>query len=425
MLKIILKSEKFIPPFNEKARDLRLQNKPLWLLQRDILAPYVTHEIEVGEDAPLPDVQGPCLVYRDNLYFDASFIETFLNKAQKLNCACQAAFTLKDPAFREHAFPLSVSYTHQDDLYLAELWYYPEGPTSNTQPLLIDMKSREVGYYHVPVYMATEQGDLIFQVPLRSLIAIDAWVHIFITDVVYGLFSRGARFENRANHSPLYKLYILSKAVYEGKQVLSCSELVKIGRNCVIDPSVVITGPTTIGDNVTIGAGTVIDNCIIGSNVNISQGCQLMLSVVGDGSFMPFRASLFMTTLMENAMVAQNTCLQMCVVGRNTFIGAGSTFTDFNLIPTPLRAIDGKGELSQANREVLGGCVGHNCRLGSGMIVMPGRMIESDVVLIASNERRVINRNIAYEQSDHKLFASAHLHKRLYPRQDESVEESW
>jgi carbonic anhydrase/acetyltransferase-like protein (isoleucine patch superfamily) len=132
-----------------------------------------------------------------------------------------------------------------------------------------------------------------------------------------------------------------------------------------------------------------------------------------------------MTTLMENAMVAQNTCLQMCVVGRNTFIGAGSTFTDFNLIPSPLRAMNGRGELSLSNREVLGGCVGHNCRLGSGMIVMPGRMIESDVVLVASNERRVINRNISYEQSDHTQFASAHLHKRLYPPHNEDVEESW
>ena len=89
MLKIILKSERFIPPFNEKARDLRLQNKPLWLLQRDTLAPYVTHEIELAEDASLPVVQGPCLVYRDNLYFDAPFIETFINKAKKLNYPSQ------------------------------------------------------------------------------------------------------------------------------------------------------------------------------------------------------------------------------------------------------------------------------------------------------------------------------------------------
>ena len=58
-----------------------------------------------------------------------------------------------------------------------------------------------------------------------------------------------------------------------------------------------------------------------------------MLSVVGDGAFLPFRAALFMTTVMENSMIAQNTCLQMCVIGRNTFIGAGSTFTDYNLDP--------------------------------------------------------------------------------------------
>ncbi len=110
----------------------------------------------------------------------------------------------------------------------------------------------------------------------------------------------------------------------------------KVGRNCVIDPHAVIHGPTTIGDNVTINAGAVIENCIIGSNVNVSQDVQLMLSVVGDGTFMPFRSALFMTTVMENSMIAQNTCLQMCVIGRNTFVGAGSTFTDYNLVPAAL-----------------------------------------------------------------------------------------
>jgi carbonic anhydrase/acetyltransferase-like protein (isoleucine patch superfamily) len=138
---------------------------------------------------------------------------------------------------------------------------------------------------------------------------------------------------------------------------LECSELVKIGKNCVIDPKAVIHGPSTIGDNVTINAGVVIENCIIGNNVNISQDCQLMLSVIGDGTFLPFRTSLFMTTLMDNCMVAQNSCLQMCVIGRNTFIGAGSTFTDFNLLPIPIRARDGNGQLDIANRPVLGSCV--------------------------------------------------------------------
>ena len=56
---------------------------------------------------------------------------------------------------------------------------------------MIDFKAKEIGYYHVPTYMAPVQGDLVYQVPLRSLIAIDSWVHIFIADTVFGLFGRG------------------------------------------------------------------------------------------------------------------------------------------------------------------------------------------------------------------------------------------
>ncbi len=425
MLKIILQSTRPVYPFNEPARDLRIQNKPLWLAQRDTLAPYTSRELELPPGAHLPQTHEPCLVYRDNLYFDEAYISAFLSEARKRDKASRAAFSAADPAFHEHLLPLSTSYTSAGEVYLADLWYFPQGPEADAVPLVVDLQAREIGYYHVPTYMASEQGDLVYQVPLRSLIAIDAWVHVFIADMVFGLFSRGARFENRLNQDPFFKLKVLGRALYEGKQLLECSGVVQMGRNCVVDPTAVLHGPTTIGDNVTIGAGAVIENCIIGDNVNVSQGCELMLSVVGDGTFLPFRASLFMTTVMDNSMVAQNTCLQMCVVGRNTFIGAGSTFTDYNLVPIPIRARNGNGQLGLSNRPVLGSCVGHNCRLGSGMIVYPARTIESDVILVASEERRVIDRDVRYEDSDHHRLSVAHLHRRLYPRPGERVAESW
>jgi len=412
-------------PFCEPARDLRIQNQPLWLHQRNLLAPYVTRELELKQGEPLRPVREPTLVYRDNLFFDKPYIETFMKEALKRKRAVRAAFHIDDPAFREHALPLSNSYTPAGSLYLADLWYYPNGPEAGAEPLIIDMQAREIGYYHVPTYMADQSGDLVFQVPLRSLLAIDSWVHIFIADMVFGQFARGARFEKRADEELPFKLKILGKAIYEGRQVLECSEAVIVGKDCVIDPSAVIKGPAIIGDNVTINAGAVIDNSIIGNNVNVSQGAQVMLSVVGDGAFLPFRAALFMTTMMENSMLAQNTCLQMCVVGRNTFIGAGSTFTDYNLIPIPLRAKDGNGNLSLANRPVLGGCVGHNCRIGAGMVVYPARTIESDVVLAATAERRVIDRDITFDQSDHHKWKLAHLHQTPYHRKEKDEVESW
>ncbi|MFC1997678.1 DapH/DapD/GlmU-related protein, partial [Chloroflexota bacterium] len=312
-------------------------------------------------------------------------------------------------------------------IFVADLWYYPRGIDKDVVPLVIDLLSQEAGYYHIPTYMASDQGDLVFQVPLHSLIAIDSWVHIFIADVVFGLFGRAVRTQNRLNNDLSFKLQVLGKSLYEGKHLLSSSKLVTIGRNCTIHPGAMIFGPASIGDNVNIDAGVVIENSIIGDNCNISQGCQVMLSVVGDGAFLPFRSSLFMTSFMDNSMVAQNTCLQMCVIGRNTFVGAGSTFTDFNLLPSPLKAMNGQDELADANREVLGGCVGHNCRLGSGIIVFPARTIESDVVLFASAERRVIQKDIRYEDSDHHTLEFSELHQRLYDphRQDEVGNDTW
>ena len=251
MLKIILNDNRFLHPFNERARDLRILNKPLWLHQRDVLDPYTTRESELMPFENLPVTQEACLVYRDNLYFDAEYIRDFLQEASRYKDVCRAAFSPDDPAFREHALPLSTSYTQQGDIYLADLWYFPRGikeganlDTLKVRPIVLDLQSIEAGYYHVPTYMAFEQGDLIFQVPRRSLIAIDSWVHIFITDVVFGLFTRGARFEDRLGRDPGFKLKILAKAMYEGKQVLASSQLVQIGRGCTIDPHAIIDGPT-------------------------------------------------------------------------------------------------------------------------------------------------------------------------------------
>lgn len=422
MLKVILKAPAPVSPFCEPARDLRIQNTPLWLWQRNLLSPYISREVELQTDVPLPSTREPTLVYRDNLFFDQTFLQAFMEQARRHASPVRAAFSTDDAAFREHALPLSTSYTRLGDLYLADLWFYPEGPIPEVEPLLMDLHSREIGYYHVPTYMADGAGDLVFQVPLRAFIAIDSWVHVLVADLVFGLFARAARFEHRLDHDLLFRLGILARSMYEGRQLLECSELVKTGRNCEIDPHAIIHGPTTIGDNVTINAGAIIENCVIGSNVNISQGVQLMLSVIGDGTFLPFRSGLFMTTVMENGMIAQNTCLQLCVIGRNTFVGAGSTFTDYNLIPTPLRARDSTGALAPSNRPVMGTAIGHNCRLGSGLIVYPSRTIESDVVVVGP---RLIDRDLRFRDSDHHKLADGHLHQPLYHPDPRNRRGSW
>lgn len=416
MRKVILLDKRKIPPFNEPARELSVLAKPLWLYQRDLLAPYTTDQIEVDSIAQVGAERVETLVYRDNLYFDQPFIEEFITRARKSGKACQVAFELNDPAITAHAIYLQRGIRRQGNYYVADLWYYPYGIDPVVRPLVMRTEPYEVGFYHVPTHMANVYGDLVYQIPTKAFLSIEHWVHILHANVTFGIFAIGARFERLVNRDVFTNLKLLLRGMYERKQVLTTSTLVQVGKNCSIDPSAIIQGPTIIGDNVTIGPGAVVGNCIIGDNVNIQQGCQLLLSVIGNGTFLPFRAALFETVLMEDCLIAQNTCLQMCVVGRGTFIGAGNTFTDFNLVPKPIRA-HYAGRLEDTGMPVLGSAVGHNVRIGSGMIVFPARMIESDVILFASPERRVISKNVMYEESDHlKLKDGATLHERHYPR---------
>lgn len=414
MKKVIIRDKRKISPFNEPARDLQILNKPLWLLQRDLLAPYCQTEIEINSPLDIPRLREEMLVYRDNLYFDAPFLQAFMRQARKLNRACQVAFALDDAAIVTHAVPLQDGIRQEGNVYVADIWYYPRGMEEHCRPLVIDTKPREMGYYHIPTYMARDQGELVFQVPLRAFLSIENWTHVWMANSPCGIFAIGGRFERSLNRiDVMFKTAL--QAILERKQLLSSSYLVKVGKNTHIDPTAIIQGPTIIGDNVDIGAGCMIGNSIIGNNVNVMHGSQVLLSIVGDGCFLPFRASLFMTTLMQNAMVAQNATLQYCLIGRETFIGASVTFTDFNLLSRPLRTMH-KGKLEQVNLPILGGCVGHNCRIGAGLVFYPGRLVESDSVLVRSDERSVISHNVDYEQSDHHKLRGGSVHQQFYPR---------
>ncbi len=437
MQRYIIEDRRHVPPFNQPASSLTIGTRNLKLHHEEVLlrhfksAPALGGQFATREQ--ITHVQGESVVYRDNLYFDDEFIAEFMRLARASKRACRAAFAADDPAFRTYTVPLSTGFERAvsaegDTIFLADLWYFPNGYTPDVLPIVVSSDSEQMGFYSVPDFMSMEQGDLTHYGAGRALISIESWVHVYFASIIFGMFARGSRFDRYAKTHNFYSLKLLWKAIIEQRQLLSTSEVVRVGKNTSIHPTAVITGPASIGDNCNIGPGVFIDNCTIGDNVTIDDGCVLMMSTLGNGCFLPFRASLYLTAVMENSIVAQNTCLQMCVIGRNSFVGAGNTFTDFNLIEQkPIRAADINGDLREVGQVVLGGAVGHNCRIGSGMVIFPGRMIESDVVMVASPQRRVISRSVTYEESDHHYVAASSAHKRHYPRSDEAAteDESW
>lgn len=436
MQRYIIEDARHIPPFNEPASLLTVGLKPLKIHHDDLFLKLFRRGLDLGtplknrEDVRL--VTGQAVVYRDNLWFDEEFLDYFLRHARQSQRACRAAIPADDPAYRTYTLPLAHDFEPSVDnqgrsIFLLDLWYFPAGYTPDVEPIIIPSEAKEMGFYSVPDFMTMEQGDLTHYAPARSVMSIESWVHVYFATVIFSLFARASRFDTYVAAHNFYNIKLLFQAMLEQKHLLSSSEVVKVGKGTTIHSTATITGPASIGENCNIGPGVFLDNVTIGDNVTIDDGCVLMMSSVANGCFLPFRTALYLTAVMENTIIAQNTCLQMCVIGRNSFVGAGNTFTDFNLLEQkPIRAADIDGELQQVGQVVLGSAVGHNCRIGSGMIVFPGRMIESDVVLVASPQRRVVSRSVSFEESDHH-YGAGKTHVRHYPRQDEDPEqeESW
>jgi len=436
MRRYIIEDIRHVPPFNQPASLLTIGVKNLKIHHEEMFVRYFKGAPDLGGTLTgrrdLGSVRGPAVVYRDSLWFDDEFLDYFMRAALHSKQACRAAIYADDPAFRTYTLPLTRGFEKAFDadgkvIYLADLWYFPADYTAEVRSIVVPSDAEEMGFYSVPDFMTMEQGNLTHYGPARAIVSIESWVHVYFASIIYGMFGRASRFDRFVKTHNFFTLKLLWKAVIEQRQLLSTSEVVKIGKGTSIHPSAVITGPAHIGDNCNIGPGVMLDNCTIGDNVTIDDGCVLMMSAVGNGCFLPFRSALYLTAVMENSIVAQNTCLQMCVIGRNSFVGAGSTFTDFNLLEQkPIRAVNIDGDLMDVGQVVLGSAVGHNCRIGSGMVMFPGRMIESDVVMVASAQRRVISRSITYEESDHHYMGTATKHKRHYPRPNEKApEEEW
>jgi carbonic anhydrase/acetyltransferase-like protein (isoleucine patch superfamily) len=432
----VIVDERPVPPFNEAASQLTIGLKPLAIHQEDLFSALFPQGMQLGESLTgreqMVNIREPAIVYRDNLWFDAEFLTEFLARARPLKRACRAAFPADDKAFKTYTVPLTTCLEKGRDadgrpIYLIDLWYLPQGYDPNPTPIVVPSDAKEKGFYSVPDFMTMEQGDLTHFLPARAVISVESWVHVYYASIIFGVFTRASRFDDRVAQHNFFALKLLWRAALEMKQVLSTSVAVKVGRGTTIHPTAVITGPAEIGENCNIGPGCMLDNCSIGDNVTLDDGCVLMMSTVADGCFLPFRTALYLTAVMENSIIAQNTCLQMCVIGRRSFVGAGNTFTDFNLIEQkPIRATNNRGELETVGQIVLGSGIGHNVRIGSGVVVYPGRMIESDVVVVASPERRVIMRSIGYEESDHHQFMR--VHRRFYPRDRKKelvADENW
>ena len=148
----------------------------------------------------------------------------------------------------------------------------------------------------------------------------------------------------------------------------------KIGKGSFIHPSAIVEG-SVIGENVRIGAGSVVRLCHIGDDVTISDNVVVANSVLGDKTYISNSNFIELCMTYEEAFMIHGP-YQFSIFGKNSASFAVIN-CDFRLdqenikVPTNIGVIDSRQPL-------LGIAYGHGSKVGGGNIIAAGRIVPNN-----------------------------------------------
>lgn len=140
-----------------------------------------------------------------------------------------------------------------------------------------------------------------------------------------------------------------------------------VGARVYIDPSAVVIGKVTIGDDASIWPAAVVRGDVntisIGARTSIQDGC--VLHVTHDGPFSPGGRSLI---IGSDVTVGHRAVLHACTIGNACLVGMGSLILDDVVTED-------------------------HVMIGAGSIVTPGKRLTAGGLYVGSPARRVRDLN--------------------------------
>ena len=153
----------------------------------------------------------------------------------------------------------------------------------------------------------------------------------------------------------------------------SIAETTVIKGPCVMEDGVFIDdfnkilGPAYFGRNSKIGTGNLIRKCAIGDDSSVGFGCEVARSI-----------------LMGKNKISHHDIILDSIVGQNTWMGAFVGTTNLLLNNETIKYKLGNSLVS-TGLEHFGSVMGHNCAIGAGVIILPGRFIPPNSILQAGS----------------------------------------
>lgn len=157
----------------------------------------------------------------------------------------------------------------------------------------------------------------------------------------------------------------------------------RLGERVYIDPSAVVIGKVTLGDDVSIWPAAVVRGDVqsieVGARTSIQDGS--VLHVTHDGPYRPGGRALI---IGADVTVGHRVVLHACTIGNTCLIGMGSVLLDEVVMEDLVM-------------------------LGAGSVVTPGKRLETRGLYVGSPARRV--RDLKPQEIELLSYSAAHYVK--------------
>ncbi len=372
----IVRTGRVIEPFGEPACDCLVLNRTLAETQVDALTRNGVTVVHVSSAREVADPDEHLLV-GDNVFFTPELLAEFIRRSRDYGRTTACA--LKNGVTTQRMATSVQDVAIWSGFVLYNLRYIPQERKREPGSGIVIDPDEFLASIRLPRHMCGA-GEYLIPTSDKLIVQIDHWANLWVANIL-AILSEGARLRRK---SFVEKLWLAVRAGSFNRWNILW-HLNKIGKKCDIHPTAYVEG-STLGNNVIVGAGAVIRASVIGDNVTIGNGVVVEESVIGRRSTILKGHVLY--SVFYPGVFSFAEMVSASFLGQDVFIGSNVTLTDFRLDGKNVTVMQ-DGKPVDSGNLFLGSCVGHRTRLGSGTIVVPGRMIPCDSQIVARWERTV------------------------------------
>jgi carbonic anhydrase/acetyltransferase-like protein (isoleucine patch superfamily) len=378
MLAFVLDERRTLEFVGDRVADAPIGNRPLRDHQADALGPEAP--LRVANLAEIPADARDFLLVRDHVFLTRRIARRFQKAAQRSD-APVTVLGLGPSVFTS----FSTALTDVDGDQTRTLYgvYHCRGPgppapkqLQSATPVVLSIRE-----HRVPMALFDQRGVYTDGLPPMALSAeavlhICHWSHLIDANYV-------AAFCLWFDLSPgkvLRYLGAVVRALWPSRHRLLRALTVR-GRRCRIHPTATVEA-SILGDDVEVGAYSVVFGSVLGDHVRIGSHASVALSALGERAAVSFHAACHLCVLYPQALLSQAGA-QFALIGRQATVLTGATMLDLRdpYLERSVLVSQG-GRIVDSGRKVLGPCVGHQAVIGANVTLAPGLAVPNGACLL-------------------------------------------